>query len=214
MEESTTNFKNFMYLKDQLLHSDTKDMIDIYQEYSQYEAFVYATVDLINHEAPFLLFDESFAEKIRDILVLHRFDAEDDVKESVNDIIVFLNEFMALKESDKLEITHHYLNYQEAARMVIFKDYCSLIYSLGYDCVVLDALEEGDTTEVTEDPYTLMSINYLVNCCPNLFLDNKIRDTAIDKLESINSKSILKRHIKSFSGYLKDNIQKVKNKEE
>ena len=217
MEKNTTNFKNFIYLKDQLMCLTSKELQESYQDIDNYTAFIYATVDLINNEASFYLLDSEYIEKTQDVIGINRFHEEiKDLRNTINDIIVCLNGIKSIKDPIRTEVLCEYIVEQEVARRVIFKERDAILHALSYDSSVLAALDgEEDLDTLTIDPYTLMSINYLSLKCPLLFEDKKIKSNAVKTLDNISARHmIFKRSIRGYSNELKDNIQKVKKQEE
>lgn len=216
MEDNFTNFKNFIYLKDQLLKADYQVLREMYEDYENYIAFVVAVVDILNNEPLFFLLNEDMIDEVENILSIHRFTKNDsDLKETINQIVIFFNQLIANNEEEKDLLYYDFVVNQEDMRRVIFKDENTLVQALSYDADVLEAIEDNNFTFLDKDPFTLMSINYLMSRCSNLFQDERISNNTIDQLNNISDRNNhFGGRVKAYSKDLKRTVQKIKKKNE
>ena len=213
------DFLNLINIKSQLINFDEKKLIELYKDdYEHYTLFLNSVGILLNNEPGFLLFDESYMDKIRTVMELHRFtSADSEVKDLINQIIIAFNAIDKLPEEEKAEYKYEYVLEQEALRDAGFYTEEEFIYSLNFDSFLAYALQKSelDYLRQCDDDMTVMSINYMMELCPEFFYDSEVEKNAIMKLDSIATNMGKRREkMKIYSEKVGKVLRKVFGKEE
>lgn len=206
------DFVNLLRLKNQLVVFSGKELDEIYKEEDVFLCFIDTIALLSEHDSAFLLFDEKISDKIYTVLQSHRFNCDTDIKEIINDIIGYLNGIKAYPKSLINILKNNYLAYQEKIRHVEFTSTDSMLFSIADDAVVFTALQEGNLDLIEDGDYYMMSLNYLIETCPEFFNDSKVVERACSLLdiESKNSKilSSRKKYVKETRNRLNDTLKR------
>ena len=215
MEYTMEDFIDCLCLKNQLVHAPLDKMLEEYQNYDSYAEFLLAVLTLKDTDSSFLLYDDSFMDKILRVLEIHRFDAITlDTKNVINDIIRYVNFMKSIDSKMKELLKKEYQSYHEDMRKIGFMDDESFLYSIAYDAVVLSALYEHDLSFITEQDMFLASINYFIEELPELFEDGVISQLAYDKvIELSRSGGLFSNKIRTYSKQTKSCFQKLQKEE-
>ena len=211
MDDYTTNdLIDCICLKNQLVNAPLSKMMEEYQDYDSYAEFLLAVLVLRDTDSGFLLFDDSYCEKILQVLQIHRFDEiHDDVRNTINEIIEYVNYMKNMPTNMKTRFQQEYRSYQEEIRKIGFVDDACLLYSLGYDAIVLMALKEHNLDFITEDDLFLASINYFMETMPELFEDEVALQMSSDKIDQLTKNGgIFSNKIRTYSRQTKRYFQK------
>ena len=188
-----------------------------YQDYDNYLAFLESVLLLRDADSGFLLFDDSFSDKILHVIQIFRFEQPSpEVRAAINEIIDSINHMKGYSDSYRNLLKNGYLSFQEDARKVQFSDDESFLYSLAYDALVYMALKSGDMKSVPEEDMVLASINYMIEMVPEFLKQPEVSETVLSYLtvlEEINGWP-LSHGIKKYSSKTKEAFQKIKTKEE
>lgn len=215
MSEEMLDFNNVLCLRNQLCCLDEKQLCEIYQDKGSYLSFLNAVVALTECDSAFLLFSNDFLEKILSVIQIHRFDFEEkEVKECINDIIGYVNHVMNMDPLKASILKNGYLSYQEEQRKATFRTTNALLQSLCYDGIVFASLRDGDLESIQDEDYFLMSLNYLMKACPELFQNEEVNARTTQLLDKIGSHSprfgIKKKYIKE----VREDFQKLFKEDE
>ena len=194
MTKELQQLNNLLVIRNHLAKISESKLLELYKEYDFYLAFLNCIWLLIDNDSAFLLFDENFIDKVLSVIQIHRFDAKDDgVKQEVNDIIDYMNSVKSYSDDMKNVLKNNYLAYQEEQRNATFYSTEGLIDSLAYDAIVFSSLRNGDMDSIHYDEHFILSLNFLMNTCPELFQNKEIMDRALKRLE------VARNHTKRLS---------------
>ena len=216
-EITLKDFVNVLCLRNQLINVDEKVLKDAYQNYDNYIAFLDSFIVLTQIDSAFLLYNDSFIEKIEDVISIHRHDKDNDpeVKKAINEIILYLNGVKGYKADYKMLLKQNYQTYHEDVRMATFEDSEAFIDALSYDAYVYAALVNDHMEKVERDDLFLSSINYLMETIPEMFDDAAVKDRAYKKINELcRGFNPLKHEIRKHSQEAKDNFKRLIKKGE
>ena len=167
-------------------------------------------------DSAFLLFRDDFIDKIYSVIQIYRFDIKDNqIKEAINSIINYLNVVKSYEPEYKQLLKKSYHSWQEEVRNVWLKDESDLVYSLGYDAVVYAGIVDGDMDIITENDMFLSSINYFVETIPSIFENKDVQNRTMKLINKLGKGfSPFKKELRMYSLETKENLQKIKLKEE
>ena len=206
---------NILVMKNHLSKISESKLCDLYKDYDYYLAFLNSIWLVIENEGAFLLFDKSFIEKVLSVIQIHRFDAKDEgVKKEVNDIIDYMNFLKTIPKEKKVVLMNNYLAFQEEKRGATFYSTKGLIDSMAYDANVLVSLQSGDMSHIAYDEHYLLSLNYLLYACSELFYNEEVRDRALKRLDIAYKNARLLSPVKKLINQTKKHIKEIKQKEE
>ena len=199
--------KKVVYLiKNNLIFTTTDQLLEECNNKKGYINFLRMIDILFINEPEFLIFADEEADKILQVIDMNRNKYnEDEIKELERDIIIKLNIFK--NEPKRDELKNKYIELQNKPRLCHFKSEKQLKKLIGYDAVVIQALENNDLENI-EDIYFLISTSYLLDDFNDLYKYNKdYIDKSLDKIssvkESMDSNKNLKRKIKIIEKQLK-----------
>ena len=179
MPEEMLDFHNLLTIRNQLVKASDEKLRELYQDKGSYVTFLDTVILLTESDSAFLLFSDQFIDKILSVVQLHRFDfEEDEIKEAINGIITYMNHIRTYSSDLVNQLKNGYLAYQEDLREAEFHSDEAFFKSLSYDAVVFSALREGKPESVEDDSYFLMSLNFLLKSCPELFQDATVKKGA------------------------------------
>lgn len=182
MSDELLDFCNLLGLKNHLSVASSSDLVRLYQDVDDYITFIDIFVLLTETDSGFLLLDPSFVEKVSSVLQIHRFDIDDsEIKEIINSIIGYLNRVKSMSSDVCNVLKNNYLAYHEDLREAHFDDNDAFIASIAYDALVFKALYFGEMEEAKDNKFIVMSLNYLIKVCPEIFQKKHVRENA-DKL--------------------------------
>lgn len=198
-ELSKEDFERLLLLKNQLILLNKDELRELFSDVDCYLVFIDNVICLFNNEAAFLYLSKDFLDKIRDVLEIHRFDltneriAEfdttvDEVCESVNNIMLFLNQIDNEDKEQRRLIAKSYMAYHEDIRNVKFDKVEDFGSALSYDAPVYFTLT-GEFEKLIRDDMVLSSINYFMGEAPVIFKDSSILSKADELLNGIYKRS-------------------------
>lgn len=174
MEISMTEFINIMKLKNQLITFSTNELVEIYKDINDFFTFLDTFILLTETDSAFLLFDDGFRDKICTVMQHHRFNCNEDIKQTINDIICYLNSISGYSTEHTNLLKNGYLAYQEQMRHIEFYTTEALLAAIANDAVVCCGLISGDLDAIKDGDHFLMFLNYMINVCSEFFNDNDI----------------------------------------
>lgn len=179
MDDELLDFCNLLSLKNHLATATEKDLVDLYQDVEDYVTFIDIFVLLTETDSGFLLLDEGLVDRVNSVLQVHRFDIDDkEIKDIINSIIGYLNRVRTMDSSVKNILKNNYLAYHEELREATFGDNESFLAAISYDAIVVKALLDGDMNLAKDNKFIVMSLNYLIKVCPELFKRKEVKDNA------------------------------------
>lgn len=213
MTQELKEYQNILNLKNHLICLSERELENIYQDMDFYLAFIQTVFSLIENEGGMLLLDEDYIKKVLSVLQIHRFDCPNkEVKEDINGIIQCLNGVKAYPDSLKNGLKNAYLAYQEEQREITFNTKEAFAASLSYDAIVFNAIQKGQEEDIKHDKYYVMSLNYLLKTCPELF-DEKEKETAIEVLDKFEKKAKLFSFKRKLVRNAKKSVKELKKEE-
>lgn len=193
-------------IKNNLIFTTTDQLLEECNNKKGYINFLHMINILFMNEPEFLIFADEEADKILQVIDVNRYKYnEDEIKELERDIIINLN--ILKNEPERDELKNEYIELQSESRLCYFETEKQLKDSIGYDALVIQALENNDLENI-EDIYFLISTSYLLDDFNDLYKYNKdYIDKSLDKIssvkESMDSNKNLKRKIKIIEKQLK-----------
>jgi len=203
-----------LYLKHQLIYMTPKEMMEIYKDLESYTDFLYTAIDLITEETAYFYLQEFLIEKIMIVTNKFRFDyiKEPEINDLVNKIILSANNIKFNMNNMEYvgPLIANYVLYQSDMRKINFEDDIELLTSIGQDYAVFYGLANKDETMYKEE-FFLMSTNYFLNCCEEIYEYPEVKEESERKLKSL-SKSIFKTNpiIKQYADETKKIFKKIK----
>ena len=213
---TVSDFTNVLCLRSQLVNLDEKDIVEYHKDYERYLTFIDTVAVMSEIDSAFLLFRDDFIDKIYSVIQIYRFDIKDNqIKEAINSIINYLNVVKSYEPEYKQLLKKSYHSWQEEVRNVWLKDESDLVYSLGYDAVVYAGIVDGDMDIITENDMFLYSINYFVETIPSIFENKDVQNRTMKLINKLGKGfSPFKKELRMYSLETKENLQKIKLKEE
>ncbi len=211
-EYSVSDFQNVLCLRNQLINVPLPKLLEVYQDYDAYLIFLDSVAVMSAIDSAFLLFDDSFPEKIHKVIQIHRFSSKDShISDVINSIIMYLNGIQSYSDNVKNSLKNGYLDYHEDIRDCQMDDNQVFLAALAYDAQVYVALENDTMENITEDDLFLSSINYLLETIPDLFKNSAVQKRVMDKLEELSkTKGFFQTQIREYSKSTISHFQKVK----
>ena len=211
-----SDFANVLCLRSQLVNLDEKNLVEYHKDYERYLTFIDTVAVMSEVDSAFLLLRDDFIDKIYSVVQIYRFDIKDkEIKEAVNSIINYLNVVKSYKPEYKKLLQTSYYSWNEDVRNVWLKEESDLIYALGYDAVVYAGIVDGDMDIITENDMFLSSINYFIETIPSIFEKKDVRDRTMKLIDKLRKGfNPFKKGIRNYSEETKENLQKIKVKEE
>ncbi len=204
--------KKALYLvKNHLIFGSTDTLLKQCSSKKNYIEFLKLIFLLFEKEPEFLVFATDEASKISDI-INHKRDEyyTDEIKELENDIIINLN--IIKNDPQCYKLKNEYIDIQEKDRLCCFESEKQLKSSIGYDAIVISALE-NNTLDNVEDAYFILSTAYLLDDFKEMYQYNRnYIDMSVERLKSVKKNPILnktsKRKIKIIEKQLKNIAKK------
>jgi len=164
MVDEMLDYENILCLRNQLINVPVEVLLEKYDGRDEFSLFVDAVAAFCQKDSAFLLFDESFIEKIETVILEYRTKFKDvpNLTKVVNEIIVYLNEVKGYSDTFKNSLKEHYLDWNEDCRDIIFATEEVFIDALAYDAVAFTALKEGNMELIQADALFISSVNYFI----------------------------------------------------
>ena len=213
---SLVDFENLLIIKNQLITLGSEKLIELYDGVSAYTTFLNTVICLLGEESAFLYLDDSFIDKIYDVMQIHRFDiSNNDAVDSINKIMNCLNDIKYCSDDYRELIVSNYKEYQKSIRNIGFASNQDFLYSLSFDAVVYLGLKGFVEIPFDDNLLVLSSINYMINSFSEAFKDEKMYDATLDKLNYISKESnIFSLNQIALSYKTKRKLKNIKLKEE
>jgi hypothetical protein len=187
MSEEVEVLYKVSVIKNQLAVLDDKQLVEIFQNKDKYVSFLENLSLLINNDSCFIVLDERYMDKIQRIIQVHRFSFKDpEAVDFINELIFYINSVRAYPNQTKNILKNGYLLYNEEQREAVFNTHTDFINSLATDAIILTALIHGRLDLIRNYDYALMSLNYIMKMCPELFKDEAVRQRAEQIIEKAN----------------------------
>lgn len=213
---SLVDFENLLIIKNQLITLDSEKLIELYNGVSEYTTFLNTVISLLSEESAFLYLDNSFIDKIYDVMQIHRFEiSDDDTIDSINKITNCLNDIKYCSDDYRKLIVSNYKEYQKSIRNVGFASNQDFLYSLSFDAVVYLGLKGFVEIPFDDNLLVLSSINYMINSFSDVFRNVEMYDATLDKLNYISKESnIFSLSQIALSYKVKRKLKNIRLKEE
>ncbi len=190
MNDEMIDFNNILVLRNQLIAVPIEELCKLYQDKDRYISFLDSVALLSNKDSAFLFFSGEFLNKILSVVQIHRFDFDDEeVNKVINSIITYINQISNYSSSLVNLLKNHYLIFQEEQRETKFNSDDELFRSLAYDAWVFAALIDGNLESIQDGNLFLLSFNFLLKNCPELFQDKNVRDNATALLDKVGKET-------------------------
>lgn len=214
MDITIGEFINLLRLKNQLIMFSSNELVEIYEKEEDFLCFIDTIALLTEVESSFLLFSEAFSDKICTVLQDHRFNCSSDIKQSINEIISYLNGLKGYSTGYINILKNSYLSYQEQLRQVKFSTTEAFLASIADDAIVISSLKDGDLDKIEDGDYCMMSLNYFMNVCPELFENSEVFSRANSLLDKEIKESKIFSKRKKYVKETKERLINASKKEE
>jgi len=186
-EFNLNDFLNAICLKNQLITVTTDKLLEVYSDYENFITFLDSFYVLSSMDSGFMLLSDDFIKKVMDVIGDNRFKYDDsEITETINSYISYLNSIKCYSESYRNLLKNGYLSYNEDARKIEFDSDEGFIDALAFDAVVYASLESENFSERGEDALILSSLNYFIECCPGLFMNEGYKKQVDAKLRELS----------------------------
>ena len=215
MTDEMIDFNNILVLRNQLIAVPIEELCKLYQDKDRYISFLDSVALLSNKDSAFLFFSGEFLKKILSVVQIHRFDFDDEeVNKVINSIITYINQISNYSSSLVNLLKNNYLAFQEEQRETTFHSDDELFRSLAYDAWVFAALIDGNLESIQDGNLFLLSFNFLLKNCPELFQDKNVRDNATALLDNVEQSTWIFGPKKRQVEKALENYKKVVKKED
>lgn len=188
MEElvEQTDFELSLVLKNLLMTKEKEDLIRVFSGVDNYITFICTVVWVMNNEPAFLYISDSYLEKIKDVMLLYRFNITEEftnklpgIGDTINEITTALNEIQSADISDKKDILLDYIEWQKSVRNFKNASIKDILDSISDDTVIyfhltgkIDASSRKQYP--MKDRVILASLNYLLEVFPGFFITSDV----------------------------------------
>lgn len=212
-EIAVKDYLNVLVLKNHLIMLNEEQLSKVYHDDINYVIFIKSLHKLTLIDSGFLYLDDGLIEKIEMVIDYNRFKTDSDIRDTINEIIKFLNSVKYSSPELKNLYQLAYLAYQEETRKVKINDIDELLDYLAYDARIVEVVMDGNTGIMDDDTKFMASLNYLVKMAPEALQEPYIHSCIDDCLASIKVAPFSFKTRKLLKD-TKDNYQRIKRKEE
>lgn len=195
MSEEMMDYFSLLVFKNQLLCMSDDQLTEFYKDERCFLEFLDAVALISRNEPGFFVISDEIVRRIFMIINQHRFSCDDAVKDYINEVVIYLNSISNLSSEMADMLFTAYKKYQEEVREGEFTSNEAFLCSLAHDAVLFGALYDDKLDNLKDGDLSLLSLNYIVNTCPEFFEDDNIKSRALNLLniENKNSKIFSKR---------------------
>ncbi len=198
MDYSIEDFVRLTNYKTNIIRDDKKTLLKKYNTKELYEQFLQDTLTLLEDEKPFFILDDSFRDKIYEIIGIYRFEFKDKkLNDMANQIITELNGMSQYTPEIENDIIDEYICMQEDVRELVFSDLKDFIDTLSKDSDLYEALSSQDLTNI-DDIIFIGGTNFFLAAIPKLYQDKSILELTIERAKKIKSKHGIKTYKKKM----------------
>lgn len=180
-------------LRSELVNLTSKELEEEYSDTESFLNALYTTKDLLDIDnCAFAIFSEEITNKIYKLINIKRFEIKKEYPEEyrlINTLIEKLNAASRINTEDLDNQRLDYFETESINRGLIFKDYDSLLFSLGVDIFIIDYLDGQDIPIEIEPEYLLGSMLSLINNAPILFSSEENKKSIEELLNQIKEQS-------------------------
>lgn len=208
---------NSLYFRNNIRVLDERQLKEMYDKAFEkpFEVFLTRYFDTKELDPDFFYLSNALNKRIIDVLNLYRFDGKRTKEEldTINRIIIELNEIKAVPESKKEDKRREYKNKEEVNRGIYYDENSDILYFAGEDIILYDIIENADSVNILknmnndnfndEDLFIIQGINNFIEVCPELFEDEEFKNNAHNLLDSITPNRKEKKHIKMIKKQIK-----------
>ena len=207
MSEELLDDLSLLIFKNQLLCGSMDQLKDFYKDEKRFLSFL-DTIALVSQREPaFFLLSSELKNRILQIVEIHRFSANGNVLDYINEILVYLNSLDSMPDNLKDIIVKSYMSFHEELRGNKFEDNEQFLQALSYDAIFVSAIDENNMSLLKRHDLNMSSFNYLICTSPEFFEKKDVIERAMYVLNSEE------KNAKIFSKKKKQirNVKKVLN---
>lgn len=195
MNEEIMDYFSLLVFKNQILCMSDEQLIDFYKDERCFLEFLDVVALISRNEPAFFVLSSEITRRISMIINQHRFSCSDEIKDYINEVVIYLNSISNLSNEMTSMLVLAYKKFQEEIREAEFTSNQAFLCSLAHDAVLFGALYDDKLEQLRDGDLSLLSLNYVVNTCPDFFKDQNIKDRALKvlEIEGKNSKLFSKR---------------------
>lgn len=195
MNEEIMDYFSLLVFKNQILCMSDEQLIDFYKDERCFLEFLDVVALISRNEPAFFVLSSEITRRISMIINQHRFSCSDEIKDYINEVVIYLNSISNLSNEMTSMLVLAYKKFQEEIREAEFTSNQAFLCSLAHDAVLFGALYDDKLEQLQDGDLSLLSLNYVVNTCPDFFKDQNIKDRALKvlEIEGKNSKLFSKR---------------------
>lgn len=192
---SLSNLEGVLSVKS-ILMSDTDFLVDGINSEKEFVGAIISIANLFANELAFILIGEDmgfmFFDEILNLVNKFRFKTTDsDINLLCNQTIGMINQVKSIGDEYRENIIFKYIYEQEKLRdMKVSYDYSNLLISNSCDIALYFGFINDVLTNICDYNALVGSINYYINCYPEMFFDNSFNSDIKEILDYLNNESL------------------------
>lgn len=191
MDYNKEEFIRLLGYKSNIIRDNKTTLIEKYNSKELYKQFLVDTLRVLEVEKPFFLLDDSYKDKVLDVINVYRFMFKDkELLALANEIISEINGLNFTPETEN-DIIDEFICGHEDIRELEFTDLNDFINTIAQDIDVFLALVAGDLSMI-DDVMFIGTTNYLLAAQPEIYQDINILEVSKQRAIEIKTKSKLK----------------------
>ena len=184
-------FIRLLGYKSNIIRDNKTTLIEKYNSKELYKQFLVDTLRVLEVEKPFFLLDDSYKDKVLDVINVYRFMFKDkELLALANKIISEINGLNFTPETEN-DIIDEFICGHEDIRELEFTDLNDFINTIAQDIDVFLALVAGDLSMI-DDVMFIGTTNYFLAAQPEIYQDINILEVSKQRAIEIKNKSKLK----------------------
>lgn len=196
MDYNKEEFIRLLGYKSNVIRDNKTTLIEKYNSKELYKQFLIDTLRILEVEKPFFLLDDSYRDKVLDVINFYRFTFKDkELFSLANEIISEMNGLSMFTPETENDIIDEFICGHEDIRELEFIDLNDFINTLAQDIDVYLALMSGDLS-IIEDVMFIGTTNYFLAAQPDIYQDVNISEVSKQRAIEIKNNSKIKEYKK------------------
>ena len=196
MDYNKEEFIRLLGYKSNVIRDNKTTLIEKYNSKELYKQFLIDTLRILEVEKPFFLLDDSYRDKVLDVINFYRFTFKDkELFSLANEIISEMNGLSMFTPETENDIIDEFICGHEDIRELEFIDLSDFINTLAQDIDVYLALMSGDLS-IIEDVMFIGTTNYFLAAQPGIYQDVNISEVSKQRAIEIKNNSKIKEYKK------------------
>ncbi len=196
MDYNKEEFIRLLGYKSNVIRDNKTTLIEKYNSKELYKQFLIDTLRILEVEKPFFLLDDSYRDKVLDVINFYRFTFKDkELFSLANEIISEMNGLSMFTPETENDIIDEFICGHEDIRELEFINLNDFINTLAQDIDVYLALMSGDLS-IIEDVMFIGTTNYFLAAQPDIYQDVNISEVSKQRAIEIKNNSKIKEYKK------------------